>query len=167
MKYPEFAKYTTGMYPEQSTIYVFPAYDVSDLFCIRVINDPSEVGKFRCDAFQDDKPIDIPKDAVVREVVMHNLSPILHVMRQIKIPRCIAYYDRKSKKFVEFIDNLNRFISPGFAIDLFDNVLGLLKPTEIVVITKPTDLDKFTNVIFKPAPMAKAFGSDKLTYSRK
>lgn len=167
MKYPAFTQYTTGMYPEQSTVYVFPAYDIADLFCIRVVNNSTEVGKFTCDAFQDGKLIDIPKDQMVRQVIMHNLSPILHVMRQIKIPRCVAYYDRRSQRFVEFIDNLNRFISPGFAVDLFDNVIELLKPIDIVVITKPTDLDKYTNVIFKPAPMAKAFGSDKLTYSRK
>lgn len=167
MKYPEFPTYATGIYPERAEVYVFPAYSSADLFCIEVTTDKADRGKFSCTAYHGDKLIDVPKDAMVREVIKRNLAAIMHVMLQIGIPRCVAYYDRKSKKFVEFLDNMNRFISPGFAIDLFSKIVDLLPPIDVVTIVDKSDLDKYENVIFKPAPMSKAFGSDKLTYSRR
>ena len=169
MQYPRFPKYVSGMYAKDSTVYVFPSYAESDLFSLEIFVDADKAGKtFKCTACDhDNKPIIIPNDKIVSSIIMNDFAKIVEIISQIRLPSCYLFYSRATAQLVEVADDKQRLISPGFMNDLFSKAVNVLKPLELVVIKEPTDLDKFQNVIFKPALMSRAFGVTKITYTRK
>lgn len=169
MQYPKFPKYISGMYANDSVVYVFPTYAENDLFSLEILVDADKAGKtFKCTAYDhDNKPIVIPNDKVVSAIVLTDFAKIVEIISHIRLPACHLFYSRITGNLIEVADDKQRLISPGFVDDLFSKSVNLLKPIDLVTIKSPTDLDKFENVIFKPALISRAFGVTKTTYTRK